>query len=103
MNTPAKVWLWFLIIANVISLFSSFFSGTGMLAVLETLLILAAVASMLFLRKKAGFYLLIALSIFDIFFFLVTVPVLFVSALIGSVVKVGITWLCIRSSWAGME
>ena len=60
MKTPAKIWLWILIVINVVALINDFASdtvnGDGWITLIETLVMLAAVAMILFLKMKAGFY-----------------------------------------------
>lgn len=107
MKTPAKIWLWILIVINVVALINDFASdtvnGDGWITLIETLVMLAAVAMILFLKMKAGFYLLRVYTVADLFYVIALFPMLVLYLLIGAILRIGITWLCIRSSWSEMK
>lgn len=102
MKTPAKVWLWIVFIANILTaltyirlLMTS--ALYGVLLVLS-LLMAAAVGVLLFKRRKLGYYFICGLAVIA-FFVNVSMHVNFIFALLAMILGPLITYLFIKSSW----
>ncbi len=68
MTIGAKIWLWILLISNALTLFYLFGNDAEMIAIVQMFLNLAAISLMLFLKMRAGFFLLCILALVDLFF-----------------------------------
>ncbi len=107
MTIGAKIWLWILLISNALTLFYLFGNDAEMIAIVQMFLNLAAISLMLFLKMRAGFFLLCILALVDLFFNLRLLSALgfvfFISTTVGLGLRIGITWLCLKNSWQEMK
>lgn len=102
LRTPAKVWLWIILIINILSTLSYVrlipVSPLFGVLLLLSFLLLAAIGILLFGHRKLGFYLLCGVAVV-IFFLNLYVHVNFFIALSAMILSPLITYLFIRSSW----
>ena len=107
MTIGAKIWLWILLLSNVTGLFYLFSNDAEIILIIQMFLNIVAISLMLFLKMRAGFFLLCILALADLFFNLRFLSVLgvglFLPIIIGLVLRIGITWLCLKNSWQEMK
>ena len=105
MKTGAKVWLWIMLVANVMALVSYLFltltDPAYILYIVAEAGMITAVCLMLFFRRRLGFYLFLCVAavalVMNIMF---GAPI--VSSLIGAVVGPFITYLVLTGSWEAL-
>lgn len=103
MKTHAKVWLWIVFIASILSVLSYVriitLSAYYGLYIVLCLALVVATSLMLFKSLKLGFYLYCVLAVIAFILNLSIMHINFIFALIGLIAGPLITYLFIKSSW----
>ena len=125
MRTGLKVWLWILLVLQIIGIVSSVFTlsnkdtiaavieATGIdltttyiVGLITTVIMIAGIVWLLFMKKKLGFWIICAVSLFSGVYGILTasgtqamVILSIVSSIVGIVLAPGITYLLMKKDW----
>lgn len=103
LNSGTKVWLWIVLVINVLSFVRSIptyisFGGILYLSMILQLALIAGIALLLFAQKKIGFFLCCACALVA-FILNVILGVNIIVAIVSAVVMPTITFLFLKNQW----
>lgn len=106
MTTGLKVWLWIILVLNVIGIFTSVTAALLVpilwLSVVLGVLIIAGVFLLLFKQRKMGYYLICGAAALSLVYN-VAMGVNIISAIISAVLMPLITWLFLKNNWDSFQ
>jgi len=103
MSNGLRIWLWVILVLNVIGIIGSV--GTALLipiawvSVLLSVLIIAGISLLLFKQKRVGYYMVIGAALLGLIVN-VAVGVNIIYAVFAAVCMPLITWLFLRNNWS---